>query len=124
MAWPDYAHVVAPDLASSQDTDVERTPFDDGMVRQEKRYAAALLTWQIEALIDSDVDKARFEVWARETAHTWFSWTDPTTGDLRNVSVRGGAGGIEYRSRVYAARQEWTASLTLEGWPGGIVAQL
>ena len=121
MAWPDYAHVVAPELVSSQDNDVERTPFDDGLIRQEKRYNSALLTWQVEALLDSDEDKTRFEGWARENAHIWFAWTDPATGERRNVSVRGGAGGVEYRSRVYAAQQQWTASMTLEGWAHGII---
>ena len=101
--WPDAG------LAGlGQDTDVERTPFDDGMVRQEKRYTAALL--------ESDADLVRFRTWARQHAHTWFAWQDPEDGTVRNARVRGGAGGIAYTARVTGdQRRMWELSYELEG---------
>jgi len=117
MAWPVYAQVVAPGQVTGQDSDVERSRFDDGMVRQERRYAAALRTWEITALLDDDAALARFRAWARDEAHRWFAWEDITTGVARRVRVRGGAGGITYTAAVSAAQRRWEAALTLEGWP-------
>ena len=34
--------------ASRDDTDVERTPFDDGLVRQERRYASTLTALSVD----------------------------------------------------------------------------
>ena len=119
MAWPDYVAIVAPGQTIGQDSDVARSPFDDGLVRQERRYASALQTWSITVLIDSDDDLARFRAWARKEAHTWFTWTDVTTDEARQVRVREGAGGISFTAFVSAAQRRWEATLTLEGWPDG-----
>ena len=117
MAWPDYVAIVVPDQIIGQDSDVVRSRFEDGLVRQERRYDTALHTWSITALIDSDDDLARFRAWARREAHTWFIWTDVTTGAPRRVRVRDGAGGITCTAFVSAALRRWEATLTLEGWP-------
>ena len=117
MAWPDYVPIVVSDQMIGQDSDVVRSRFEDGLVRQERRYDTALHTWSITALIDHDDDLARFRAWARREAHTWFIWTDITTGAARRVRVRDGAGGITLTAAVSAARRRWEATLTLEGWP-------
>ena len=117
-AWPDYAHVRADGYAAVQDSDVARTPFDDGLVRQEKRYSAALSVRRITAHLDDDAAYLRFRDWAREHAHRWFAWTDPEDGITREVRVRAGAGGISVRARVRGNRRAWEAGLELEG-PSG-----
>ena len=99
-----------------QDPDVERTQFDDGMVRQAKRWSAALEVRSVTALLGSDDDLVRFRAWARDYAHTWFAWIDPEDGAIRNVRVRGGAGGIRYTARVTGERRRtWELSCALEG---------
>ncbi len=114
-AWPSYARVVAQDYGLRQDADVARTPWDDGMVRQARRFTAALDVRRIVACLDSDDDLAAFRGWMRTHAHTWFAWTDPEDGTARQVRVRGGAGGVECRAHVAGGRRRWEAQLELEG---------
>lgn len=116
MPWPAYAPVVAPGYGLGQEPDVERTAFDDGAVRQAKRYTAALRVRRVTALLDSDEDLNRFQEWAAVEAHRFFDWTDPEDGNTRRVRVRGGAGGIRYTAAVSAAGRRWQAELELEGY--------
>lgn len=114
--WPDYVAVEADGYAVRDDADVGRTPFDDGLVRQEKRYTSAMTALEITALIASDADYRRFRAWAGDCAHCWFTWTAPESGALYQVRVRAGAGGIDYSARVGGdGRRSWEATLTLEG---------
>ena len=116
LVWPDYVAVEAEGYGVSDDNNVDRTPFDDGLIRQERRYASAMTALSITALLESDADYGRFRAWAREYAHRWFAWTAPETGAVQRVRVRGGAGGIEYAARIGGdGRRSWEATLTLEG---------
>ena len=116
LVWPAYAAVEADGYGVHDDSNVDRTPFDDGLIRQERRYASALIALSITALLASDADYARFRAWAGGCAHRWFAWTAPETGAVHQVRVRGGAGGIEYTARVGGdGRRTWEAALTLEG---------
>ena len=116
LVWPDYVAVEAEGYGVSDDTDVDRTPFDDGLIRQERRYSSALTALSATVLIESDGDYRRFRAWARENAHRWFAWTAPESGAVHRVRVRGGSGGIEYTARVGGdGRRSWEATLTLEG---------
>ena len=117
LVWPAYAAIEADGYAVAGDRDVDRTPFDDGLVRQERRYASAMVALDIRALIAGDADLARFRAWARACAHRWFAWIAPETGAPHQVRVRGGAGGIEYTARIGPdGRRSWEAALTLEGF--------
>ena len=60
LVWPEYVAVEADGYGVVDDNDVDRTPFDDGLVRQERRYASALTALSITALLASDADYARF----------------------------------------------------------------
>lgn len=116
LVWPDYAAVEADGYAVSDDSNVERTPFDDGLIRQVRRHASALTVLSITALLANDADYRRFRAWAAENAHRWFAWTAPESGTVHQVRVRGGAGGIEYTARIGPdGRRSWEATLTLEG---------
>ena len=116
LVWPDYVAVEAEGYGVSDDNNVDRTPFDDGLIRQERRYASAMTALSVTLLIASDADYGRFRAWARVSAHRWFAWTAPETGQVHQVRVRGGAGGIDYSARVGGdGRRAWEATLTLEG---------
>ena len=54
LVWPSYAAVEADGYGVTDDNDVDRTPFDDGLIRQERRYASALTALSITALLASD----------------------------------------------------------------------
>ena len=114
--WPDYAAIEADGYAVADDPNVARTPFDDGLIRQERRYASALTALSVTALLLSDADYRNFRAWAADCAHRWFAWTAPETGSVHRVRVRGGAGGIEYTARIGGdSRRSWEAALTIEG---------
>ena len=116
LVWPDYVAIEADGYGVADDNNVERSPFDDGLVRQERRYASALTALRVTVLISGDADYARFRAWAHDCAHRWFAWTAPETGALHQVRVRGGSGGIEYAARVGDDdRRSWVATLDLEG---------
>ena len=116
LVWPDYVAVEADGYAVADDNDVERTAFDDGLIRQERRYASALTSLSITVLMANDADYRRFRAWAGDCAHRWFAWTAPESGTVHRVRVRGGTGGIEYAARIGGdARRSWEATLTLEG---------
>jgi len=115
MEWPSYANVIAEGYALGVDSGVERTPFDDGYVRQELRYLAVQNTRTLRGWLKSDADLVRFRTWARASAHAWFDYTDTEDGTTRRVRVRGGDGGIRYTARVRAGARTWDFELTLEG---------
>ena len=114
--WPDYAKVETQGYTVAQDPDVARTPFDDGLIRQARRFAQALTVHRITALLaDTDAYLA-FQAWASANAHAWFVWDDPVAGVPRAVRVRGGAGAITYRAfRFTPNTLRWEAALELEG---------
>lgn len=115
MAFPAYANVTADGYGRGRDSDVERTPFDDGLVGQEKRFTSAMRTRRVRGWLKSDADQVRFENWAEQNAHTWFAYTDPEDRVQRQVRVRGGAGGIQYNAVVRDGQRTWDFELTLEG---------
>ena len=121
-AWPGWARVEADGYAIAQDPDTARTAFDDGMVRQERRYTAALAVRRVTAWLEDDDALVRFRAWAAAHAHRWFAWTDPEDGRAREVRVRGGAGGIVYRARAGGGRRGWTLACEIEGDPARTIA--
>ena len=114
-AWPDYALVEADGYELARDIDVERTEFDDGLVRQELRFRGALEQRRMRGFLASDGDLVRFRAWARANAHVFFDWADTEDGMTRQVRVRDGAGGIRYTARVRDGTRTWDFELTLEG---------
>ena len=105
LVWPHYAAVEADGYAVTDDSDVQRTPFDDGLVRQERRHASALTALSITALLADDADYRRFRAWAADCAHLWFAWAAPEDG----AGVRHGSPGARARRRgrdpIHGARR-------------------
>ena len=114
-AFPAYANVTADGYRLGRDSDVERSEFDDGLIRQEKRFAGALRTRGVRGWLASDEDQVRFAAWAEANAHAWFDWRDSEDGTVRQARVRGGAAGIDSTARVRDGVRTWDFELTLEG---------
>ena len=113
--WPDYAQIVAPGYELGTDNDVERTPFDDGEIRQARIYTQARRTRRLTALIPAD-RLAEFREWAAAWAYRFFLWTDPDDRVARRARVVGGVAGITYRQEAQTnGPAEWRASMVLEG---------
>ena len=66
LIWPDYVAVEADGYAVADDSNVARTPFDDGFIRQERRFASALTALRLRVLIADDDDYSRFRAWAAD----------------------------------------------------------
>ena len=83
------------------DPTVDRTPFDDGLIRQERRYSSAMTALATTVLIESDADYRRFRAWAREAhrgqnAHRWLPGRRRRASAVHQATwSRDGAGGIE-----------------------------
>lgn len=111
--FPAYVKLLADGRVEGRAPDVERTQFESGMVRQEKRYRSALRTREVTAWIE-DSDKAAFDAWAARDSHRWFSWRDLGTAEVRQARVREGDGGIQRTSRSRDGNLTWDIAFTLE----------
>ena len=113
--WPDYVSVQADGYETGSDPDVARDAFEDGLVRQEKLYTAAMRTRTIVGVILSDAEKEQFRAWVAASGHTWFGWHDPEDGIRRLARIRNGSGGVTYRARVRAGKRTWEIRAVIEG---------
>lgn len=111
--WPAGTQVIAGDLRVQDRSDVRVDELDDGAIRQERITTAGLSQRQIRLLFDSDADYNAFRKWARVNAHTWFDWSDPFDGEVRDAFVLGGSGGIQYEARAVNGERTWTGQCTL-----------
>ena len=113
--WPSYARIVAPGYGLGVANDVERTPWDDGYVRQAKIYTASQGLRNTQAIIPGE-NIVTFRSWLASNAHIPFAWTDPEDGTSRQVRIVGGAGGVSLTQTARAgAVPSWEARFTLEG---------
>ncbi len=136
--WPSYARI-DPGRVIAAVTVVERSAFDDGAVRQVRRFTATPERRQIRAWLlgstdgastdgasadgggseagvmrSADDDLTRFRAWARTNAHRPFRFPGESGGQMQ-MRVVGGDGGIRYRAHVSAAgRRIWELELELE----------
>ena len=112
--WPDYAAIEADGLTVRAESDVERTPYDDGSVRQAKRFSSVLVGHAITVLLDDDGAYNLFRGWAAANAAAFFEFPRSDDGSTAMARVRGGAGGIEYTARVSGLKRRWEAQMTIE----------
>lgn len=113
--WPSYAETIA-DPEYSEASDVLRSQFDDGAVRQARAFTSRTMRRRIGARIPSGRG-ADWLAWVGAHAHAYFAWTDPIDGLVYNVRVVGGAAGVRTSAgRAGSGRApHWIARLELEG---------
>ena len=113
--WPDYARIVAPGYGLGVANDVERTPWDDGYVRQARIYTETQDRREVRAIVPS-ANVVTFRTWLKANAHAFFAWTDPQDGTSRQARVVGGYGGVSLiQTAVAGSAPIWEARFTLEG---------
>jgi len=121
--WPAYAKI-DPERQILPVTVTERTTFEDGAVRQVRRFTAAPARRHVRAFLtgsgeggqarDADADLARFRDWAAAHAHRPFDFPDEQ-GVPSSMRVVGGDGGISYRGQVSSSGARiWQLELELE----------
>lgn len=111
--FPGYVNLIADGRVHGRDTDVQRTLFDDGMVRQERRYGSALRTREVTAWVKGS-SYTRWRDWVADHAHRWFSWRD-LDGTVQRGRVRDGAAGIRETASVRGGVLSWDLAFTIEG---------
>ena len=123
-AWPAYARIEAARDILATPT-VERTQFDDGAVRQERRLTQTPRRRRLRAHLTGsledgthrtpDEDLERFMSWAVAYAHKPFDIASETRGAALSVRVIGGDGGISYAGTVATSgRRIWQIDLEVE----------
>ena len=120
MSWPEYAHILAGDVEISSAETVQRTPLEDGRVRQRLVAPGAPRRRTIRAYVESDARREEFEIWAAIRSHVPFPRPLGIEGGIGGgtpgqVVVVGGAGGVRYRAVIAGdGTRQWDIELELE----------
>ncbi len=116
--WPQYAldKISAAAYEITSDPTEHRTGFDDGAAQVERINSESLETRSINIDALTSAETSALRQWARENAHRWNTWTEPTDGAIRRVHIRGGYGGMRWRSTpTVDGRALWSVEMTIEG---------
>ena len=105
--WPSYVVMHFDGNRRGSDTDVDRTPFEDGTIKQDKLRTRALRTRQYSISVKLS-DLRRFEAWLATYAHGLFNFRDIASPSSTECTVRGGQSNVV----LVAQRQE---NLRLDG---------
>lgn len=120
MSWPAWAPLAADGWRIGWQAPRRRIAYDDGMAGEGPAGATRLERHEVEALLASDADRARFEAWLDALPST--GWPVlvalPPAGAVRACRIAGGRGGVRWHSESGpgpgATRRRWRAACTLE----------
>ena len=111
IQWEDYE--------TGPDPDVDRTPFEDGAVRQATTVSRPLESRQFNVIVKHS-NKAAFDTWTRTNSNKWFNFRDVTDKAVRDCRLRGGRGSFKLRAapdtRRYQGDRYWTGTVEIEGF--------
>ena len=115
--WPwALAEILADNYEVRVDSNVTRTPFEDGFIRQARSNVNPA---EVEAFTVrvTGANLQAFRAWAKANAHQWFNF--PTREDevVRDHRIRGGYGSIALRRTREKAIDEsavWTGEVEIE----------
>ena len=123
MAAIDFPYTLCtveyPGFEYGADSDVLRTTFEDGSVRQAVTQSRSFDTRTISiAVKQSNLDS--FLGWLRTNANSFLNFRDVHDQTIRDVRIRGGRAGVALRA-VENERLDnerfWRGQMVLEGFP-------
>lgn len=115
-AFPAALKLLRDGFGKEPESVVNRTPFDDGMVKQAKTKTRALVGRNVVYHADSKADFEAFETFVNVTTNggaDWFDWTDPLDSVVKLARIPGGV----YQGRpLNGGLTRWEISMRIETW--------
>jgi hypothetical protein len=114
-AFPAALKLMRDGFGKEPESVVNRTPFEDGMVKQAKAKTRALVPRPVVYAADSKTDYQAFETFFNTTINggaDWFDWTDPLDAVVKLARIVG-----TYQARpINGALTRWEISMRIETW--------
>lgn len=114
--FPAYAKVLA-GFKRQRDSIVSRTDTEDGMTKQLRTKARALVKRPVVIQLSSFADYNNFLTWFQDDIDhgaAWFDWTDPVDSTLKSTRFMGGL--LEEEDPITLDGTIWRIRATLETW--------
>ena len=115
-AFPAYLKLMRDGFGKEPEPIVNRTQMDDGMVKQAKVKARALVGRPVKYAADTKADYTSWETFFNTTVNDgadWFDWTDPLDGVVKLARIVQGS----YQARtINGALTRWEISMRIETW--------
>jgi hypothetical protein len=115
-AFPAYLKLMREGFGKEPESIVNRTPMDDGMVKQAKAKARALVGRPVKYAADTKADYQNWETFFNTTVNAgadWFDWTDPLDGAVKLARIVQG----RYQAvPLKGALTKWVISMRIETW--------
>lgn len=114
-AFPAVLKLMRDGFAKEPESIVNRTSMEDGLVKQAKAKARALVPRPVVYAADSKTDFAAWETFFNTTINAgadWFDWTDPLDAVVKLARLVG-----PYQARpINGALTRWEISMRIETW--------
>jgi len=114
--FPSYAQFVLDGFKPKREKNTNRTPFDDGSIKQDPVNSRRVTSTSVKYLLRTPADKAAFDQWVELSLRFgayWFVWTNPETSTITRARIRDGE--VEYEA-LTSRMDEWAATFTIEFW--------
>jgi hypothetical protein len=118
-AFPAALKLMRDGFGKEPESVVNRTAFDDGMVKQAKAKTRALVARPVVYAADSKTDFDAFETFVNTTLNggaDWFNWTDPYDSVVKLARIVNGANGPYRALPINGALNRWEISMRIETW--------
>lgn len=113
--FPIYA-VLLRDFSVQRGSAVERTAFEDGMVKQLRKVSRVLVARRVKYGLRTKADYQSFITWFEATIRggaDWFNWTDPVSETVKTARI---VSRIDEEAPDDPMLAWWTLSFTIETW--------
>ena len=100
------------------DSDVDRTPFDDGSIRQAITRTRVFEVRRFNFVV-MVTDKAALDTWLRVNNNQWFNFDDVEDGVTRDVRIRGGRAAVRMVAvdgELWMGEEYFRGEMELEGY--------
>ena len=114
--FPAYLKLLREGFGKEPEPIISRTPMDDGMVKQAKVKARALVGRTVRYAADTKADFQSWETFFNTTVNAgadWFNWTDPLDGAVKLARV---VQGSYSATPINGALTRWVIAMRIETW--------